>query len=273
METLHGVPTYIASPASPSRSTSAIIYFTDAFGLTLINNKILADTYASATGLRVLVPDIIPGGAVPHTVMDSMELLSEPVSLFNLSGQISRILAALSVAFHFIPFMLRARPNTAKVHNLCLAYARSVKAELPPGSRLGIAGFCWGGYLSVNLCTQTAVEGGSERLVDAAFAAHPSFLKAPDDIVNAVLSRKTPLAVAHAEHDSLLKTAQVEEAEAKLMQKVGAGDGENGYDYQIKVYKGVKHGFAVRAGERDEVAARAADDAKEQAVQWFKKWL
>ncbi|KAL5400657.1 hypothetical protein PMIN03_012197 [Paraphaeosphaeria minitans] len=273
IETLYGVRTYVARPPSTSTSTSTIVSFTDGFGLDLVNNKILADAYASATGIRVLVPDIIPGGPMPVWVLDTMEAAMGPVDLCDISGQFKRIAGFASILRHFVPFMYRARPTLPATMNVCLEYTRKVKADLPVGGKLGVAGFCWGGYFGVNLCAETAKEGGDERLVDAAFAAHPSFLNAPDQIVDAVLKFKSPLVVARAELDGGLKAPAAEAAEATLRQKVGNGDGENGYNYQITTYKGVDHGFAIRAKPGDEVGAAAADGAKEQAINWFIKFL
>jgi dienelactone hydrolase len=273
IETLYGVSTYVAKPLDNSSSPSTIVYFTDAFGLNLVNNKVLADAYASATGVRVLVPDIIPGGPMPAWVLDTTETAMGSVGLFDVSGQIRRILSIFSLLRQFVPFMYRARPTIPATFDNCLDYARNVKDELPAGGKLGLAGFCWGGYLSINLCAHAAKEGGDERLVDAAFAAHPSFLSLPGNIVDSVLKFKTPLSVAHAEKDFGLKMSAIQETEAVLRQKAGNGEGENGYHYQIKTYKGVAHGFAVRAKPGAEVEAKAADEAKEQASEWFKKWL
>lgn len=271
--TLYGFPTYIAGPQNAPPSASTIIFFTDAFGLDLVNNKILADAYASATGLRVLVPDIIPGGCVPHTVIDTMDIIGKPVKLFDLIGQMGRLVAIVSAMYNFLPFMYRALPSSPSNFKIFLDYARKVKADLPIGGKLGLAGFCWGGYISINLCAHTATQDGQERLIDAAFAAHPSFLNMPIDIIDAVVKQNTPLTVAHAGNDVTLATSKIEEAEALLREKVGKGDGENGYHYQIKTYKDVPHGFAVRARPGAETEVKAADEAKEQAVEWFKRWL
>jgi hypothetical protein len=54
---LHGLKTYIASPAtttSTTTSTSKIILLIDAFGFNLPNSFLLADHYASTTGYTVL---------------------------------------------------------------------------------------------------------------------------------------------------------------------------------------------------------------------------
>jgi dienelactone hydrolase len=174
---------------------------------------------------------------------------------------------------YVVPFFYNAFPSYPSCLKPCIEYARKVKAELPPGAKLGVAGFCWGGYQSINLCSQPAVEGGSERLVDAQFCAHPSGLKVPDDIVNAVTKFKSAVAIAHAKDDYTLPTKKIEELEAVLRQKVGRGDGENGFNYQITIYEGVGHGFALRAAPGKEKEADGADEAKAQAIEWFKRWL
>ncbi|KAF2798508.1 hypothetical protein K505DRAFT_321798 [Melanomma pulvis-pyrius CBS 109.77] len=271
--TLHGLETYVAVTPSTTTSQSTIIFYTDAFGLPLVNNKLLADAYALATGFRVLVPSVIPGGPMSPDVMPIMDKIMTPVSLFNVLGQASRVFNFFRAMTYFVPFMYHAFPSNKACFQGSLDFARKVKAELPPGAKLGVAGFCWGGYQSINLCAQPAVEGGSERLVDAQFCAHPSGLKVPNDIVNAVTVFKSAVAVAHAKDDYALPTKKIEETEVILRQKAGTGDGENGFNYQITIYEGVGHGFAVRAKPGSSEEADGADTAKAQAIAWFKKWL
>jgi hypothetical protein len=52
--------TYVAQPSTPAANSEgvAIVYFVDAFGLQLKNNKILPDMIADGTGLPVYVPDV-----------------------------------------------------------------------------------------------------------------------------------------------------------------------------------------------------------------------
>ena len=170
-----------------------------------------------------------------------------------------------------LPFFYRAWPPSALPG--CLSYTRKVKASLPQGAKLGIAGFCWGGNQSVRLCSEPSVPGGETPLVDAQFCAHPSALKMPVQMVDAVVKFKVPFSLAHAEHDFCMSTKKVEEAEAILREKVGRGEGESGCHYELRTYKGCAHGFAVRAKDGDEVNGKGADEAKEQAVEWFKRWL
>ncbi|KAF2464922.1 alpha/beta-hydrolase [Lindgomyces ingoldianus] len=269
----YGLSTYVAGTPSTTTSASTVIFLTDAFGLKLVNNKLLADAYASATGFRVLVPDIIPGGACSPDVMPIMDEVLEPVSFFNIWGQIKRVMALARAMTYFVPFFWRAFPSSPASFKPCLEYARKVKADLPPGAKLGVAGFCWGGYQSINLCAQPAVEGGSERLIDAQFCAHPSGLNVPTDILNAITRFKSPVAIAQARDDFALPTRKVEETEAILRQTIGKGEGEDGINYQITYYDNCPHGFAVRARPGYEADAKGADAAKEQAIEWFKRWL
>lgn len=270
-EILYGQTTYVSSPPSSSVSKSTILFCCDAFGLNLVNNKLLADQYAAATGFRVLVPDQIPGGGVTLKVLDVMDTISDKVVWWDIWGQLRRVKAVFLAVLYFVPFMIRANPP--KAYPDVLAYARKVKADLPPGAKLGVCGFCWGGYQSTALCSAPAVEGGDERLIDAQFCAHPSALKAPDMIVDAVTKFKVPYSLAHASLDFNLTNKLVEETEATLRQRVGRGDGENGYQYDLRIYEKCHHGFAARAKPGDQIETQGAENAKTQAIEWFKKFL
>jgi dienelactone hydrolase len=271
ISTVYGFKTYVASPPADSTSKSTIFFICDAFGLNLVNNKLLADDFALRTGMRVLVPDIIPGGGISTAVLGFMDGVMAPVNTFDIIGQLKRIYYGIRTVVLFIPFMLRAGPP--KGYSDVLNYARSIKADLPPGGKLGVAGYCWGGYGSTNLCAQPSVEGGTERLIDAHFCAHPSALKGPEQVVAAITTFKTPYSLAHAGNDFNWTTAKMDIAEAELKQKVGSGDGENGAHYEFVTYKDCAHGFAARARPGNKADMEGADAAKEQAINWYKRWL
>jgi dienelactone hydrolase len=275
-DTLHGKKCYIASPPStPSTSTSVIIYLTDSFGLNLINAKLLADRFAAETGCKVLMPDVIPGHGGPVSLMGYSEVMSEPVALWDVLGQLRRMAAVFAVGWYSIPLSIRiltwAAPKRA--YPGIALFARAVREELPPGAKLGVVGFCWGGYGSTNLCKEPAVVGGSERLIDVQFCGHPYGLKTPDMIVDAVRTHNVPFSMAIGDKDRYFKRERVEETEAAMRQKAGSGDGVHGYNYEIKVYEGCTHGFVVRANPSSEVETAAAEQARAQAVAWLKKYL
>ena len=275
-ETLYGKNCYVASPPSTSTSTSVIIYLTDAFGLNLINTKLLADRFAAETGCKVLVPDVIPGGGGPVSLMGYTEILQTRVPLCDVFGQLRRISAAFAVAYYSVPFSLRiltwAAPQRAYPKNI-LPFARAVRADLTSGAKLGVVGFCWGGYGSTRLCTEPAVEEGSERLIDVQFCGHPYNLKTPDMIVDAVRKFKVPFSMAIGDRDQYLSKGKVDKIKAALKQKVRSGKGDDDYHWEVEVYNGCKHGFVVRANTSNEVETAAAEDARAQAAAWLNKYL
>jgi dienelactone hydrolase len=268
--TLHGRTVYIASPPTIT-SPSTILYLPDAFGYTFVNNQLLADTYAARTGMPVLVPDVIPGTAMSTAILPLMDAAFEPVKLWDILGQLKRVITIARVLLIGIPFMLRSK--AAKALPTILDFARAVKKDLPAGGKLGVCGFCWGGKPSTALCAETAEPDSEERLIDAQFCAHPSAVDIPKAIVDAITTFNVPYSMAAAENDMVLPLKQLDELEAALREKAGRGDGENGYHFEIVRYPNCAHGFAVRAKPEDEVEMEAAGKACEQAIAWFTRWL
>jgi dienelactone hydrolase len=270
MSTLHGISTYIAGGSDSSKSKSTIIYLPDAFGLKLVNNKLLADTYARRTGCRVLIPDVLRNGGIDPSIMPFMESVMEPNKHWSVGGVLYKVYCAARVIPHAVPFLVFGHPD--KAHNRVLAYARAVKAELPEGGKLGVCGFCWGGMASTKLCTEASVAGGDQRLIDAQFNGHPSYISGtPEVVVDAIKAFSTPYSCAVAEHDFQFSQAVAEKTEAKLREELGA-DEAGKYVYEFKVYKGCHHGFCVRAKE-DTDNMTGYKQAIEQAVSWFNKYL
>ncbi len=48
---------------------------------------------------------------------------------------------------------------------------------------------------------------------------------------------------------------------------------KTGQPYQINLYSGVAHGFAVRGDMTKPIAKYAKEQAFYQAIQWFDQWL
>jgi dienelactone hydrolase len=263
-KTLHGVRTYVAG--NPDLQSSAIIFITDAFGFNLINSKLLADVYASKTQFTVLVPDIIPGGGVPIKSLALMESMSTPVSWWNVVGHLRRFFTLVRMMTIFIPFALR----TKNVFPSILSYARSVKADLPAGRKLGAAGFCWGGLQTTKLAQESAIDCRNTQLLNAHFVAHPAGLKVPKDIVNGIRQFNVPFSMAIGDQDMILSKEKVEEIEADLRTEFTE---DSQHNYEIKMYADCGHGFAVRADAKKKLEDDASEQAMEQAVSWFKTYL
>ncbi|KAJ4330073.1 hypothetical protein N0V87_010333, partial [Didymella glomerata] len=82
--------------------------------------------------------------------------------------------------------------------------------------------------------------------------------------VVAAVEKGVKVSFAHAAEDMSLPMAKVDETKRVMEGKEG---------FELKVYEGCAHGFAVRATPGKEKEAKAADEALQQAVEWFKKWL
>ncbi|KEF54978.1 uncharacterized protein A1O9_08630 [Exophiala aquamarina CBS 119918] len=292
IETVHGIRTYTAGIDSTSNdetpeSKSAIIYLPDAFGLKLVNNLLLADAYAARTGCLVLIPDVVYGGGISPHVLPLMEVLLEPAPSWSVTSVFWKTVNALRALPYIVPFLLFGHPKNTFPQ--VLDYARAVRAELPAGGKLGVAGFCWGAWGATKLCAENATaDGAGERLIDAQFNAHPSFIiDTPEMVVDAITRFRVPYASAVAELDFQFNAAAAERTEAKVREAAanstgmgagtgngasGDGDGDNGLIYEFKIYKGCKHGFGVRAVQ-DTVNMDGYRDALEQAVAWFNKYL
>lgn len=111
-------------------------------------------------------------------------------------------------------------------------------------------GYCFGGRYIFRLLKRPGV-------LTAGFTAHPSFAE-PEDLRNAT----APLSIAAAEVDAQFPRdvrGKSEEALAESEQR-----------WEVKVYGGTEHGFAVRGEEGEEWAEWVRVGAREQAEKWFR---
>ena len=272
IQDMYGYKTYVSMPPNNPSPRATIIFYCDAFGLHLPNNKILADYYAAETGFRVLTPDIIPGGGVPESCMHAMNDVFRPLPsswhYANPLMYLGKLWAVMRFAPVFVPFMLRAA--APKAWTQCLQYTRDVRAGLPASTKLGVAGFCWGGYPSTKLCGEADVQGGSRPVIDASFSAHPSSLNPPNDVVEALGKFKVPYFCAVAENDFLFNGEVAAQCETALKRDLGRHAGP----YEFFVHKGAHHGFSVRASpDAGSVGKESYELAARQAVDWFNKYL
>jgi dienelactone hydrolase len=249
---LHGHKTYIAKPPSPS--TTTIILYTDAFGHLLPNNLLLADALSHHLAATLLVPDIIPGGPMSPAILPLMDTFTASSSSYA-----SKALAMARAMAYVIPFFARAAPQKPASTAPCEQFARAVRRDAGQAAKLGLVGYCWGGFQALRIA---GLDLSGARLADAVFVAHPASYEPRH--VGLAVENGVPVSFAHAALDMRLPMAKIDETR-KLM------DGKEGFE--LSVYEGCVHGFAVRAMPGSEKAAEAADQALQQAVAWFKRWL
>jgi dienelactone hydrolase len=267
-----------ATPPNLDFSRPHILYLCDGFGLALVNNKLLADRYAAETGFTVIAPDVPPGGGLHIDALALTDTITDPVAWTDVLGQLWRVWAVMRMVPIALPFVLRKKQRDESKAAMILL-ARKLKEAMSAkgaGAKLGIAGFCYGGWLATGMANaplDPKVEGaakGENLLVDAVFVAHPSWLKLPDDIV-APVKHGVPYSAALGDKDMTLPLDKAEELEAALRQQVGEPEVNN---YEVRIYReNIPHGFAVRAREGFKEQIEAEHKACEQAVSWFKKTL
>ncbi|KAH7372173.1 putative dienelactone hydrolase [Cadophora sp. MPI-SDFR-AT-0126] len=118
--------------------------------------------------------------------------------------------------------------------------------------RVASVGYCFGAKYAVR-----ALGSGD---VDAAYLAHPAMVT-PDEL-SAV---KGPLAIAAAETDDIFPTPLRHDTEALLLKL--------DIPYQINLYSGVTHGFAIRCDLSVKRQKLAKESAFLFALQWFDQYL
>lgn len=261
-ETIHGLPSYITRGTATSNST--IIFLPDAFGVNLVNNKLLADQYASRTGFRILMPNLLPGGGVPLVMMGLNKTMMTATPWWNLLGHAKRAWAALRIMTILVPFGFRVK----RLYPAVLNYVRAVRASLPLGARLGIAGFCLGGLWSSRICGEAATDSGDSHLVDAHFTAHPSSIRV-EELAGFAAKFRVPFSMALGDKDVLMPVAVAHEVDASLREVFR----EEPEKLQVSIYERCGHGFALRADPNETHENEGAEMALEQAVAWFRRFL
>lgn len=160
-------------------------------------------------------------------------------------------------------------------------------SEISKGLKVGPAGYCFGGKFTFYLCSSSssasspthqwfkqakgsAPEDG-EFLVDAGYTAHPSMLELPLDVENVVL----PLSVASGSKD-IQVTAEKASIVIKAFEKKNEADGvqiEGEKRFIYVNYEGAMHGFAVRNSPYLPAEKEQGEQAEQQAIDFFSKWL
>ncbi|KAL0484306.1 AIM2 [Acrasis kona] len=128
--------------------------------------------------------------------------------------------------------------------------ARSLKSDMGY-EKIGVVGYCFGGWGTLEL--------GASDLVNAVAVAHPSLLNFPADVENL----KQPALFLCAEVDQQFPLDKVERSKQITSEKA--------LDNKFVFYPGTEHGFAMRFNMKSPVVVKAAEDAKDQVIDWFYK--
>ncbi|KAJ7039223.1 hypothetical protein C8F04DRAFT_321879 [Mycena alexandri] len=68
-EHIRGARCYVATPTVDYPRDKVVLFLTDAFGLSLPNNQLLADDFAR-NGFKTIIPDILNGDDAPADLFE-----------------------------------------------------------------------------------------------------------------------------------------------------------------------------------------------------------
>ncbi|CCU74352.1 unnamed protein product [Blumeria hordei] len=120
-------------------------------------------------------------------------------------------------------------------------------------SKIGGVGYCFGAKYVARFLS-------AGKGLDAGFVAHPSFVEEAE-----LAAINGPLSIAAAEVDSIFPQEKRHKSEDILM--------KTGKPFQINLFSGVSHGFAVRCDLSVKIEKFSKEMAFLQAVNWFDEYL
>ncbi|KAI1760102.1 dienelactone hydrolase [Hypoxylon sp. FL1150] len=142
-------------------------------------------------------------------------------------------------------------PHTPKAIDPIVEAAIGYLREERGVNRLGAVGYCFGAKY---------VARHQQNGIDVGFIAHPSFVTEEE-----LRGFRAPLSIASGSVDNLFPAEQRHQSEGWLDAK--------GDPWQLNVYSGVDHGFAVRGDPSSRTQRFGKEQAFLQAVNWFDYWL
>jgi dienelactone hydrolase len=128
--------------------------------------------------------------------------------------------------------------------------------------RLGGVGYCFGAKYVIRFLHDDSFP---DPHLNVGFVAHPSFVTAEQ-----LRAISVPLSTAAAANDQVFSAEKRRETEESLGS--GIHDGRK-KAWQINLYGGVDHGFAVRCNDQDPREKFAMKQAFAQALAWFGEFL
>lgn len=128
-------------------------------------------------------------------------------------------------------------------------FLKSVREEVGQNGFIGVVGYCFGAKYAIQ---QIASDG----FADAAAVAHPSFVA-----IEEVEAIKKPLLISAAETDSIFPPELRHKTEATLANIKAR--------YQLDLFSGVSHGYAVRGDPKDPLVKYAMNKTLADQIQWF----
>jgi len=240
---------YLAAAPSGTPSKRAVVFLTDAFGLPLINCKIMADEFARRLDCDVWVPQIFTNRqplAELHQLSRLPQSAKERLSWGDLFSTIFEMLPRLLIMF---------RNRSSVVDPRVIEYTKKLRAD-KKYEKIGCVGYCFGGGIAIRV--------GNSGAFDSLVPTHPGNFTLAN-----VKSIKVPVLFACAEADHGFGEQLRNEVEAAMASRKG----DDSVEYKLTTYPGTAHGFAARPNLKIPEVKEAYESALNDTVAWFDKTL
>ncbi|GBE86617.1 Protein AIM2 [Sparassis crispa] len=163
IEQIGGIECYVATPSVDYAKDKVILFLTDAFGIPLINNRLLADDFAR-NGFKTIIPDLFNGDPIDAAAFESP-------------------------GFDFLPWVAKHPPIATSA-----IVEKVVKVLTESGvTRIGTTSYCFG--------AQAAFYLARANISRVTVLSHPSALDVPADLESYHAKSKAPLLINSCEVD------------------------------------------------------------------------
>ncbi|KAJ4290222.1 hypothetical protein N0V90_010437 [Kalmusia sp. IMI 367209] len=259
VEPLHGLNTYTIGNRTNPRAI--IVIYSDVFGHSLPNNKLIADSYAKSGEYLVYMPDFFEGDPVKLALADV--LIPTDAAKQSILSKYGGLLANIP-AF----LMWQRRHGKEKTDRTCMEWLTNLRrSEEAQGKKIGMVGMCWGGRFALragrSVNDVTLPDGKKVPLVDAVVALHPSNVVLPEDVDGLAV----PASYGWGVEDTV--TSFKQKAEIEEMEKKRKDAGETIPPVEHRVYKPGRHGFSVRGNPEDPAERKCLEDSVTQVLGWM----
>ena len=257
---------YISKPSDyPTTPARLLLLLTNGTGIHSPNNQAQADLFARA-GYVVIMPDMFAGDPAPNSKPE--ETAPDPNASWL--DKVKLKVGETAKSFMLDMWLARHTPEgVMPVLRAVLGQAREEFADaVAHGDGVYAVGYCFGGKYVLSLAGDGVVgdvagQGEEEQgivrrgpEVKAGICAHGTLVGRED-----LRGVKSPVQIVCVEEDPLFPGDVLEEGKRWMS--------ENGVDYEVEVYEGVPHGFAV-VGEYE---SKGIMDAQARAFDGMVRWL
>ncbi|KAF5360037.1 hypothetical protein D9758_007640 [Tetrapyrgos nigripes] len=165
VESINGIPSYVATPEGDYDKTKVLLFLTDIFGHELNNARLLADDFAR-NGYKTVIPDYLNGDPIPTAAFDGGK--------FDLMAWLGKHGQDVT------------RPPLDKV-------IEGLKGQ--GVSKFAATGYCFGARYVFDLAF--------ENIITVSIVSHPSLLQVPADLEKYTQVSKAPLLINSCSIDQM----------------------------------------------------------------------